>query len=168
MPNLRSGRDRRAVSGSAAWVLISLCLAAVAVLGLLWPSIQDWRARSDDSTLSVVQLDITPILRAEAKECPAVTEAALERATTAMTGTLSSTSGRTATFVATHWFRGGPADRVVVTADSSADLALAMGTIGIDTGRVLIASRSGEVLMCGESGAYTTELGALYVRTYEQ
>ena len=52
------GSENRPVSGNGKWFLLSLCLAAAAVFALLWPSIQDWRDRSDDTTVSAVELQI--------------------------------------------------------------------------------------------------------------
>lgn len=160
--------DGRTVSGNGKWFLLALCLAAIAVFGLLWPSIQEWRERTNDSTLSVVDLKIFPLTADAKKECTKADTAALQRATTAVTGTFIGVDGTTATFDADHWYRGGPADRVAITSSSTAKLTEGLKAAGLDGGRVLIASRSGEVLMCGESGPYSDELGALYVTTYGQ
>ena len=162
------GSENRPVSGNGKWFLLSLCLAAAAVFALLWPSIQDWRDRSDDTTVSAVELQINSLTATDEKACATIDGTALERATTAVTGTYDGIDGTNAVFIADHWYRGGPADRVLVSSSSTQALSAALKSAGLDTGRVLIASRSGEILMCGESGPYTPELGALYVTTYGQ
>lgn len=162
----RHSHEHGAVSRHGKWFLLALCLAAAAVFALLWPSIQDWRDRGDDGQTSAVELTITPLSAKAAKECGKVDTAALQRATTAVTGTYQGLDGNKAIFVADHWYKGGPAEQVQISSSSTASLTSALKAAGLDQGRVLIASRSGEVLMCGESGPYDSTLGALYVTTF--
>ncbi|CCH72286.1 hypothetical protein [Nostocoides australiense] len=164
----RPGPESRAVNTSGKWILTAFCLAALAVFALLVPSVREWLARDDDSQLSAIELTISPATSKEVDACAPVSQDALDRATTAVTGTYEGISDGAATFVADHWFRGGPAERVVISSSSSANLDRALEQAQLNTGRVLIASRSGEVLLCGASGPYTSELASFYVQTYEQ
>mgnify|MGYP000571906719 CR=1 FL=1 len=160
----------RPVSNRGKWLLAALCLASLAVLALLIPSIRS--ALGDEEQqgpLSAVALTIEPLSKTEKKACPKeIREVDLQRATTAVTGVATTSKAGEATFVADHWFKGGPADRVVLTSSDETKLQSALSQAGLTSGRVLIASRSGEVLMCGESGTYSTDLAALYVSAFEQ
>ena len=164
------GPASRPVRRNGKWLLAALCVAAAAVLALLWPSIDDWVTGPDDGgPLSAVEMTIAVPTAAQLKACPAdIDVTALDRATTAVAATLDNTTGPSATFVADHWFRGGPADRVIIKASTGAELAKALAAAKLDAGRVLIASRSGEVLMCGESGPHDAQRGTRYVHAVEQ
>lgn len=158
----------RAAHPRAKWFLLALVLAALSVLWLIVPSIQHWRSDADPPQKTVITLTITPQTAADIKACPKLTPERLQRATTALAATMTSNFFGVATFTADHWFRGGPADVVEVRSSSPASLTRALRAAKIDTGRVLIASRSGEVLLCGETAPYTTELASDYVGTYGQ
>lgn len=163
------GPATRPVRRNGKWLLAALCVAALAVLALLWPSIADWANGPDKVPLSAVEMNIAVPTKDEVKACPdEIDVATLDRATTAVAATLDNTTGPSATFVADHWFRGGPADRVIIKASTGAELAKALAAAKLDSGRVLIASRSGDVLMCGESGPYAAQLGTRYVQAFGQ
>ena len=158
----------RAARPHATWLLLALVLSALAILALMIPSLRDWRGAPASTTKTVIKLTITPQSAAEVADCSELSPALMEWATSAVAATFNTNGYGVATYTADRWFRGGPADLVEIRSDSAVELDRALSDAGLDSGRVLIASRSGEVQLCGVSAAYSTELGSRYIEVYEQ
>jgi hypothetical protein len=152
---------------SVSLLLGVLIIAALATLGLLVPSVRAAMS-SAQPPLTAVSMRIDPIANQEPEDCPELTDARLNRATTAVLGILELDAPGVANFRALHWFRGGPADLVRITSTTPADLDAALVAAHLDKGQVLLASRSGDLLLCGESGPYSAGQAAKFYSVFEQ
>ena len=152
---------------SVSLLLVALILAALATLGLLVPSVRAAISR-EAPPLTAVSMRIEPVASQKLEKCPEVTDARLSRATTAVLGTLQLNAAGVANFRALHWFRGGPADLVRITSTTPNDLDDARAAAPLDKGQVLLASRSGDLLLCGESGPYSASQAAKFYAVFEQ
>jgi hypothetical protein len=76
-------------------------------------------------------------------------------------GTITALDADTATLQVSKWYRGGPADEVVLRVSNVPSPALD-GIEFVVGGDYLIAVRDGEVLTCGLSALYSDDLAALY------
>ncbi|MEI2779079.1 MAG: hypothetical protein V9G19_24570 [Tetrasphaera sp.] len=148
-------------------LLVALILASVATLGLLVPSVRAAISR-EEPPLTGVSMRIAPLSAQQPKDCPELSDARLNRSTTAVLATFTVTQAGVASFTVKEWFRGGPADLVRLSSTSPVDLEQALAAAKLDKGQVLIASRSSEVLLCGESAPYSASLAAKYYRVFEQ
>lgn len=152
---------------SVSLLLIALIAAALAILALLVPSVRAAMSR-EAPPVTAVTMRIAPVSAQTPDDCPELTGARLNRATTAVLGTFQFNSAGVANFTAQHWFRGGPADLVRVTSTTPVDLEQALAAAKLDYGQVLLASRSGEVLLCGETAPYSAGQAAKFYSVFEQ
>lgn len=148
-------------------LLLALIAAALATLGLLVPAVRAAISR-EEPPLTGVSMRIAPLSAQNSDDCPELSDARLNRATTAVLATFTVNQAGVASFTVKEWFRGGPADLVRISSTTPVDLEQALAAAELDKGQVLIASRSSEVLLCGETAPYSASLAAKYYRVFEQ
>lgn len=92
---------------------------------------------------------------------------ALSNAAYAVDAEVVSVSGGTAVLEPTEWYAGEPTDRLEVEAGSS-DLQALIGAPEFEEGQRFLVAGSGEgqVMVCGFSGPYDTELADLYAEAF--
>lgn len=148
-------------------LLVALIVASLVTLGLLVPSMRAAISR-EEPPLTGVAMRIAPLSTQNPKDCPELSDARLNRATTAVLATFAVNQAGVASFTVKEWFRGGPADLVRISSTTPVDLEQALAAANLDKGQVLIASRSSEVLLCGETAPYSASLAAKYYRVFHQ
>ncbi len=81
-------------------------------------------------------------------------------------GTVTAITDDQVTLEVSHWYHGGKAEQVTVTAPA-ADLTALVQAVQFEAGqRYLVSATDGYVTVCGFSGPYTEELAALYAEAF--
>lgn len=97
--------------------------------------------------------------------CLPVSAEALAEAPVAFAGTVASVEGDVATLEVDHWYRGGDAPTVEVTAVSGMEALI--GELTFSPGdRYLVSAYDGTVNLCGFSGRATPELQEIYDQAF--
>lgn len=82
-------------------------------------------------------------------------------------GTVTAVAEGSITLTVDHWFAGGTADQVVLTAPADGPNALTEGGIEFSVGgQYLVAALDGQVQTCGVSGPVDPALEALYAKWF--
>jgi hypothetical protein len=150
-PHLAVPRRRWPALAAAAAVAVAGVAGAVALTG------DDDEPSAEPIALSVAADDITQM-------CIEVTPETLgdPGVELAFKGTVTALDGDQATLAVDTWYRGGPADEVILTGPAETDTAL-LGAVPLEDGEsYLISAADGAVRSCGQSGPVSPELQAIY------
>lgn len=98
-----------------------------------------------------------------AARCRIPDSASLAALPVAFDATVQSIEGDVVTLEPTHWYAGDPTDLVTVDAPSDALQQLLLAVDFEEGGRYLVAATAdGQVVVCGFSAPYTTQLAGVY------
>jgi hypothetical protein len=97
--------------------------------------------------------------------CPMVSADILRGMPVAFEGVVATVEGESVTLDVSHWYAGGEATQVILHAPGGM-VALTGGIDFQAGGRYLIAATDGVVDYCGNSGAYSAELAAIYAEAF--
>ena len=154
------GRSRLTwLVAAAAVVLIGVTMAYAALRGQDPEPVPTVEGEPTVVTLSLPD-------QAAAGRCMTPTPESLGRAEVAFDGEVADVTGSTVTLVPTRIYAGGPADNVRVAQASRSRQSLILGVRFEEGGRYLVAANSGEVMVCGFSGAYDRERADLYAEAF--
>ena len=144
-----------------------LVIAGVGVFATMWqedgPDNPPTAAPSSSQGPSVLELSARPPVAAK---CMVPTAEILANQQTAFDGTVASITDGVVTLDVTHWYRGGQADQVTVTAPPAEMQALVLA-VDFQVGqRYLVSANDGFVTVCGFTGAYNDDLAAMYAEAF--
>jgi hypothetical protein len=144
-----------------------LVIAGVGVFATMWqednPDNPPSAAPSSSQGTSVLELSARPPVAAK---CMVPTAEILANQQTAFDGTVASITDGVVTLDVTHWYLGGSADQVIVTAPPTEMQALVLA-VDFQVGqRYLVSANDGFVTVCGFTAAYNDDLAAMYAEAF--
>jgi hypothetical protein len=151
---------RRPVRAKRSWqVAAGFGVAAIAGLGAF--AIIGGPTEPESQTIAYSIGEFDPLTAS----CLPVADISLEPTAEGFAGTVTTIDSATVTIQVSKWYRGGPADTVVLTAPSP-DAAALDGVSFVVGEDVLVTASNGVVGGCGTSGPATPELQAQFDRWF--